>query len=229
MSFRRVKSSTAQVVSDLARAVTKELTDHDFNTLFAASVQDAAAKSVARHLNVEVETCDMHDGDKVGGSAIGELVRKNGRGGDKNPFKPGKDLMQKLRDQAKHFHSSHTHRVNYEAILEANPDLPKTSIERDLNQTRMSSQYNLVRSSLRLKRSVQMYFLRYNIQPYLNELDWKFCMEVEAILMASKDLVTLAQTETKLNAAYGPVMRLKGASLGIKVRQLSVKLMMNLI
>ena len=92
MSFRRVKSSTAQVVSDLARAVTKELTDHDFNTLFAASVQDAAAKSVARHLNVEVETCDMHDGDKVGGSAIGELVRKNGRGGDKNPFKPGKDL-----------------------------------------------------------------------------------------------------------------------------------------
>jgi len=41
----------------------------------------------------------------------------------------------------------------------------------------------------------------------LDEGDWKFAVEMEAILSVGKDLVVMAQTETKLNAAYGPVLR----------------------
>ena len=41
------------------------------------AVQDAAAKSATRAWDLEVETCDMHGGDKVGASAIGRLVQKD--------------------------------------------------------------------------------------------------------------------------------------------------------
>ena len=53
----------------------------------------AVVKSVARLLNVEEETCDMHDGDKIGRSAIGELLRKDGSGGFINPFEPGELIV----------------------------------------------------------------------------------------------------------------------------------------
>ena len=57
------------------------------------AVQDTAAKKIARDLDFEAETWDMHDGDKVGSSAVGELVRKNGRGGIIYPFIAGEHLQ----------------------------------------------------------------------------------------------------------------------------------------
>ena len=77
----------------MAREVVQELTGFDFNEVCGASVQDAAAKSVARLLNLEEETCDMHDSDKIGRLAIGELLRKDGSGGYINPFEPGKLIV----------------------------------------------------------------------------------------------------------------------------------------
>ena len=44
----------------------------------------------------------MHDGDKLGKAAVGELVRtKNKR--EVNPFHAGKALVKKVHDQAVHF------------------------------------------------------------------------------------------------------------------------------
>jgi len=37
--------------------------------------------------------------------------------------------------------------------------------------------------------------------------DWKFAEELESVLNISNDLVVLAQIETKLNSAFGPVIR----------------------
>ena len=86
-------------------------------------------------------------------------------------------------------------------------------IKQDLCGTRMSSFHGLVRSKLKVKKSLDLYFLtRRNEQgstvtDFLSTEDWKFALEVEAILNISKDLVTISQTESKLNAAYGPVLR----------------------
>lgn len=58
--------------------VVHEVTQFPFESIMSCSVQDAAAKSVAKAFGFEEETCDMHDGDKVSTSAIGKLVKKDG-------------------------------------------------------------------------------------------------------------------------------------------------------
>ena len=63
--------------------------DFDLKQIAVCAVQDYAAKSVARAGDIEVETCGMHDGEKFGASAIGRLVRKDGRGGVVNSFPKG--------------------------------------------------------------------------------------------------------------------------------------------
>ena len=93
VAFKRAMSSTSESVAGLARLVIEEITGFEFNQVCGASVQDAAAKSVARLLNLEEETCNMHDGDKIGRSAIGELLHKDGSGGFVNPFEPGKLIV----------------------------------------------------------------------------------------------------------------------------------------
>eukprot|EP00966_Prymnesium_polylepis_P123065 2845533-Prymnesium_polylepis.1 len=50
---------------------------YDLNLLevCGSARQDAAAIGVARELGIEEEICSMHQGDKVGSSAVGDLVR----------------------------------------------------------------------------------------------------------------------------------------------------------
>ena len=61
-----------------------------------ASVQDRAALSVSNLLGItKAEPCDMHDGDKIGRSAIGELTRSNKKVVI-NPFVEGKTLMKRF-------------------------------------------------------------------------------------------------------------------------------------
>ena len=78
----------------------KDRTNFDLKRIAGCAVQDADAKIVARAWDIEVETCDMHDGDKVGAGAIGRLVRKYGRGGVVNSFPAGQALEKKLNAQA---------------------------------------------------------------------------------------------------------------------------------
>ena len=85
-----------------------------------------------------------------------------------NPFDAGTALLKKLRDQAKHFHSSNSNRVKYEEMLNDHPDLPRISLKRDLsNTTRISSVFYLVRASLKLKQSLDMYYVITRIPPFL--------------------------------------------------------------
>ena len=147
-ALRKVDSSKAVDVSELLKEVSVETTGFTLDAISGAAKQDAAAKKVAKVLNLEVETCDMHDGDKVGQSAVGELTRKDGHGNTVNPFDEGLALISKLRKQARHFTSTHSNRVSYRKVLEQNKQLPKCSIEDDKNGTRVASVYNLIRSSL---------------------------------------------------------------------------------
>ena len=93
MSFGKVSTTGGEYIADLAREVVKETTGYDFNTLAGSSVQDCAALSVAEELDLEPEKCTMHQGDKIGKSAIGELVRSKKKA-IVNPFPAGLNLLK---------------------------------------------------------------------------------------------------------------------------------------
>jgi len=119
-------------------------------------------------------------------------------------------LLKKLRDQAKQFQQSSKNRNAYDDVCSANPDLTCTEIQRDLNTTRISSVQNLLKSSVRVKQSLSIFYATTgNESPPLGVDDWKFAKEAEGILNMAKHLCTLAQNEHLHNAAYGPVAKKK--------------------
>ena len=71
----------------------KAVTGCNFGDICSSSVQDTAAKGVACFLELEVETCDMHNTNKILRSAIDELLRCDGRGGIVNKFPKGKFVV----------------------------------------------------------------------------------------------------------------------------------------
>ena len=73
----------------------------------------------------------------------------------------------------------------------------------------MSSTHNLVLSTLRLKLALGIYCALHVDAPFLYVSDWEFCNEVEAMLRASKALVTFLQTDNQLIAVHAPVLRNK--------------------
>ena len=83
-------------VAQFIKKITTEVAGEDLNDVCDVSKQDLAALSVAKELGIsKIEACDMHDGNKIGWSAIGELVRTK----DKipvNPFPKGVNIMEKI-------------------------------------------------------------------------------------------------------------------------------------
>ena len=80
-----------------------------------------------------------------------------------NPFPEGQDLEKKLnRQQAKHFSSSGTNRQRYLNIIGSAYDqdgLPQTMIKQDLCGTCIMSSFPvLVRSTLKIKKCLDLYF-----------------------------------------------------------------------
>jgi len=71
LAFRKVKESKAKTIAALGKEIVIEITSFKFDDIVGAAVQDGAEKAVAREWGLEVETCDMHDGDKVSASACG--------------------------------------------------------------------------------------------------------------------------------------------------------------
>ena len=148
LGLKKVRDSRTGTVSRLGEDLIKDRTNVNFKQIVSSSVQDAAAKSVANAWELEVETCDMHDGDKVGASAIGRLVRKDGRRNIVNPFPEGQALEKKLNNQAKHFSASGNNCQRYIDIIGSAEDrdsLPQTMIKQDLCGTHMSSFHGLVK------------------------------------------------------------------------------------
>ena len=74
--FRRCKDSKTDAIAHLVRNVVKGSTIYDFQTLVSLAVQDRGAIKIAEYLDLmEREGCDMHDGDKIEDSALGNLIR----------------------------------------------------------------------------------------------------------------------------------------------------------
>lgn len=103
ISFKRQDSGTA---SDVAATIKKEVEDllgGSLDDAVTAVVQDAAAESTSRMLNVaNIQTCHMHAADKVGMSAVGNLVRRRNRQ-PVNAFPGGQKLLKMAHQTCKHF------------------------------------------------------------------------------------------------------------------------------
>ena len=75
LAFRKPVSHKANDVATSSKEIVLEFFGCEFLDLFSSAAQDLAASSVANELHVDKVECDMHQGDKVGASAVGKLFR----------------------------------------------------------------------------------------------------------------------------------------------------------
>ena len=208
LGCRRSVVNTDAVVADLVRRVVLEVTAREVSQIIALAVQDGAALGVAKHLGMdEVEGCDMHDGDKIGQSAIGELVRSKMKVAI-NPFEDGKAIVQKFHKMGIHFSSAQKRRDLLKQIVARHPDIPDVKVQVDHNDTRVAARHGLLLSSLRMKKAMEFYNIDCHPENWPDAYDWKVAREFEGVLNVSRALTTIAQYESKYNAAYGPVVKL---------------------
>ena len=101
----------------------------------------------------------MHDNDKVGSSAVGNLARtKNKR--PVNPFPEGQVLLVKLWDLEKHF--SYANRLLELYKICVTVAAPQICPKLDKNGIRVMTVWRLVYSMLRLWKALNAYVLEYN-------------------------------------------------------------------
>lgn len=116
VAFKRCSDGTSHGVATLVEQALIDQCDMECGTQLRpgqapnlASIRSDAAAAAAGVANlmheVEGELCYMHGFDKIGASAVGELVRtKDGK--PVNPFAEGKELMKVAQGIANHFSRS---------------------------------------------------------------------------------------------------------------------------
>ena len=100
------------------------------------------AKGVSAQIGLDEEVCGMHDGDKLGHSAVGNLVKMK----DKqvvNPFPDGQALLKKAHALAVHFSYGNRHKdlLHYSTLVQNQPGI---KLHVDLNSTRVAAQHSLL-------------------------------------------------------------------------------------
>ena len=202
------------VASDVASKIDEtfhERTGYHTRDLCALVKADRAALAVGDELEFnESEGCDMHDGSKVGDSAIGALTRSRMKTVI-NPFAAGVALMNLFRVVAKHF-SYGTKRMNRLHQLGATLGsglVANIKLQLDLNGTRISAPHGLLFSLCRLNRALKLYAIHETgCLPDMSDDDWTSMAQFEAVLCACALVTKLSQYEQIYNAAYGPLIKL---------------------
>lgn len=132
-----------------------------YTDICASIISDAAAKGVAAEFEQDEEVCEMHQGDKIGRSAVGTLVRSKNKV-QINPFKEGKMLLAKVHNLGVHFQygDRFPRMIELYGNVEG-PDkrklVPNCTIKMDYNKTRVNSSHGLILSVLRLHRPLKCY------------------------------------------------------------------------
>ena len=161
---------------------------------------------VSAFLDVEEEVCKMHDGDKVGRSAIGELVRTRNRM-PVNPFPEGAQLMAKAQDMATYFSYStrHTELLNSANLCNG----PTLKLQPALNGTRVAAKHTLLDSEVRMSGPLQVFANSQRPSPTwkMSEDEWSMLTEFEAVLDITRQTTTLAQYESVFTGAYGQIIK----------------------
>ena len=75
LAMTPIADGTDQTGATKLREVLSQYTTLDYEEVFHSTVSDRAATGIARAFGHDQDGCGMHDGDKIGRSAIGDLVR----------------------------------------------------------------------------------------------------------------------------------------------------------
>ena len=200
--FLRCYDSTDAAVATLASTLFEERSKLPMMDTISLAIQDRAAKGVSTELGIEEqEVCNMHDGDKIGQSAVGALVRTKNKV-PVNPFPEGKEVMTCAHDLAVHFSYSkrHSQLLEFRAHIVSQPSI-KLAV--DHNRTRVAARHSLLYSEMRMNRLLKSYIAaqKNNIQN-IPESKWLHMNEFEGILDITRKCTTLVQYEQLYTAAY---------------------------
>lgn len=147
IGFVRSKDGTNEGVKDLLVNCCLKTTGCTLGSICSLMVSDGAAVGVSTAAGIEErESCDMHDGDKVGQSATGRLLRSR-RGTPVNPFPDGVALMKLAHKVGTHF--SYSNRLDVLHRHAKGMEVAKIRIQVDLNGTRIAAQHGLLYSLIR--------------------------------------------------------------------------------
>ena len=174
--------------------------------LIHSVISDLAAVSVAKEMDQEADECEMHQSDKIGKSAIGDLVRTRKKI-PINPFPEGQSLKNKCHKMATYFSYStrHSELMN---LQESTPGgFATIRIKVDLNETRVSAVYFLLLSEIRLNKPLQAYAAMNEVTWKLTLEEWQSVAEIESILGISATHATFVQNEKRCTAAFGVPMK----------------------
>ena len=122
-------------------------TRYSLQSIFLLVVSDASAVGVLLAAGMEErETCDMHDGEKVGQSVTGRLLRywKNI---ELNQFPEGVSLMKTSHKVRTFF--SYSNRLDILNGISQSMGVAQIRIQVDLNGTRITAQHRLFFSIIR--------------------------------------------------------------------------------
>jgi len=203
-------SNFAVDVAGLVDRTFIERTGHAVKNLCGLVVADRAALAVGDELGMdESEACDMHDGDKLGGSAVGKVVRSRKKK-PVNPFTGGTDLMTLFHNVAKYFsYSTRLDALHALGRSLGDKQVPLIKFQLDLNGTRIAAEFNLLHSCVRLHKALRLYAMHNpGALPAISDDDWRAASEFEAVLHATSLITKLAQHEKLYNAAYGPLIKI---------------------
>ena len=156
--------------------------EQELVVIYDVSVQDRAALSVSNYLGItEAEPCGTHNGNKIERSAIGELTWSKKKI-VVHPFVKRKALIKRFQDLAKHFSSTKINRLNYTMVLNQHPELPRVTIERDLNKILIEARHTLIKSILRAMNGLKYYQIQYQPIGFPSDTEWEAARQVEGVL-----------------------------------------------
>ena len=75
LAFRKLDTRASDKVTELTQQTRNETFGVEFHDAFSCSIQDLAASAITKESQVDKVEHAMHQGDKVGASAVGELAR----------------------------------------------------------------------------------------------------------------------------------------------------------
>jgi len=166
-------------------------------------------------LDRETPACDMHDGDKLGQSALGKLIRRDmtqpidpatGHRPFANEFAKGVALLNKIHALGRHFATGSRHSVLMTLGQTMKLDFPLIRMKMPKNGTRVAAIFNLVASQARLNKVVKLYDVTRSSE-FLSKLEWEEHSEVEAVLGVSRLTTTLSQYEKPFMGSFGSMIK----------------------